>query len=302
MRANKSKSEPLKILLLGKNGQLGWELHRTLQPLGSVYALDYPEIDLVYLEPVQKIIIKLHPQIIVNATAFTAVDDAETQPELAMAINAKAPGDLATVAAELGSVFIHYSTDYVFDGKKGSPYVETDFPNPINVYGHSKLAGEQAVSRVGGAHLILRTSWVYSLRRESFVTKVMQWARQKETLRIVDDQISNPTSARMLAETTALMIVKSGLNPDAFFSKHTGIYHLAGDGYCSRYEWAKMIIATGYHKQAGVVRELLPAKSTDFPTPAARPLNSALSCEKFIQHFNLKLPNWQDTIRLMLEE
>ncbi len=302
MTAQKLSNQPLKIILLGKNGQLGWELHRTLQPLGSVDALDYPEIDLVHPKSILKIIREVHPHLIINATAYTAVDDAEKHPELALAINAEAPGYLATAAAEMGSVFIHYSTDYVFDGEKGVPYVETDVPNPINTYGRSKLAGEQAVSQAGGAFIILRTSWVYSLRRANFVTKVLQWARQNEILRIVDDQISNPTSARMLAEATALMVAKAGQNPSEFFSKHTGIYHLAGDGYCSRYEWAKMIIAKGYQNQSGAFRELLPAKSTDFPTPAARPQNSALSCEKFAQHFNLKLPNWQDTIRLMLEE
>lgn len=296
----KENISPLKILLLGKNGQLGWELHRTLQPLGIVRALDYPEIDLVHPESIRQVILDTCPKIIINATAYTAVDQAEKQPDLAMSINAQAPGIMAEAAAEIGSAFIHYSTDYVFDGKKGTPYVETDPPNPINTYGRSKLAGEQAVSRVGGAHLILRTSWVYSLRRDSFVTKVLQWAIQRESLHIVDDQISNPTSARMLAEITALLLAKAGQNPYGFISEHTGLYHLAGDGFCSRYEWAKLIISSGYKEADMALKEILPAKSVDFPTPATRPLFSALSCEKFAQTFHLRLPLWQDAVELII--
>ncbi len=291
-----------RIFLLGKKGQLGWELQRTLQPLGPVYAFDTPEIDLAHPDSTIHLIHKIQPQIIINATAYTAVDQAESQPELAMAVNAEAPGVLAAAAAKLGSVFIHYSTDYVFDGNKGAPYFETDIPNPLNVYGRSKLLGEQAVSQVGGAFLVLRTSWVYSLRRDSFVTKVLQWAKQNETLRIVDDQISNPTWARMLAEISALMLARAGLNPYEFISNHAGLYHLAGDGFCSRFEWAKMIIAAGQQKQVGILKEILPAKSTDFPSPAARPQNSSLNCQKFFDHFQLKLPNWQDTLHMILSE
>ncbi len=300
MTTKELKKPPMKILLLGKNGQLGWELHRTLQPLGAVHSLDYPEIDLAQPESVRAVILDIRPQIIVNATAYTAVDEAETHRDLAMAINAHAPGIMAQAAAELGSIFIHYSTDYVFDGKKGSPYVETDSPNPLNVYGYSKLAGEQAISQVGGAYLILRTSWVYSLRRDSFVTKVLQWAREKETLRIVDDQISCPTSARMLAETTALLLARGGQNPMEYISERAGIYHLAGGGACSRYEWAKAILKYDPNPQEQIVQQVLPARTKDFPAPAKRPLYSALDCEKFEKTFPIKIPAWEETLTLAL--
>ena len=205
----------MKIALLGKNGQLGWELQRTLAPLGEVIALDCPEIDLVQTEQACQTIRGLQPEVIVNATAYTAVDRAESEANLAMTINGFAPGKLAQTAVELGAALIHFSTDYVFDGQKGSPYLESDPPNPLSVYGNSKLAGEQAVIDVDGVYLILRTSWVYSLRRDSFVTKVLGWARQNRTLRVVTDQVSNPTWARMLAETTALLLARSG--PDAYY-------------------------------------------------------------------------------------
>ena len=198
----------MRILLIGKRGQLGWELHRCLLPLGEVQALDYPEIDLAKPDSLRKLVRTSAPDVIVNATAYTAVDKAESERELAFAINAVAPQVMAEEAQKIGAVLIHYSTDYVFDGKKGAAYTEEDDPHPLNVYGASKLAGEQAIRSVGGVYFILRTAWVYSTRRDSFVSKVLQWSRQSETLRIVDDQISNPTWARMLAEITALILAR----------------------------------------------------------------------------------------------
>jgi dTDP-4-dehydrorhamnose reductase len=200
----------MRILLLGKNGQLGWELHRTLQPLGKVFAVDYPEIDLTSPDSICKTVREYQPELIINAAAYTDVDRAESETEIAVAVNGRAPGLLAEQAQTICAGLIHFSTDYVFDGKKGSPYIETDTPNPINVYGRSKLEGEQSVSQVNGSYLILRTSWVYSLRRESFVTKVLRWSREKQTLRIVSDQIGSPTWARMLGEITAQMLAKAG--------------------------------------------------------------------------------------------
>src|SRR5512143_3436326 len=173
----------MKILLLGKNGQLGWELARCLAPLGEVVALDYPEIDLGKPETIRGVVRQTAPECIVNATAYTAVDRAESQSDLAYAINAAAPGILAEEACRRGAPLIHFSTDYVFDGAKGRPYVEGDTPNPLNVYGKSKLAGERAVQAAGGVYLIFRTAWVYSLRGDSFIQKVLQWARQNESLR-----------------------------------------------------------------------------------------------------------------------
>jgi dTDP-4-dehydrorhamnose reductase len=286
----------LKLLLLGNTGQLGWELQLSLQPLGVVIALDFPEINMADSTSIRKVVQEHRPEGIVNATAYTAVDKAESEPELAEAINGIGPGVLAEEARKLNAFLIHYSTDYVFDGKKGKPYVETDAPNPLNIYGKSKQAGEQAIQSVDCTFLILRTAWVYSLCRDSFVTKVLQWARQNETLRIVDDQISNPTWARMLAEITALLLAR-GLG---YLRERTGLYHLAGAGFTSRYEWAQEIIKLDHGKHEQRVKQLLPAPTSDFPTPAQRPLFSALECQKFEQSFDLRLPAWGAALELAL--
>jgi len=198
----------MRILPLGENGQVGWELLRTLAPLGEVVAMGRAEADLSRPEQLRSVVRNVHPRVIVNAAAYTDVDRAESEPELAMAVNGNAPGILAEEAERNGAGLVHYSTDYVFDGEKREPYVETDLPNPINVYGRTKLAGEEAISRVGGAHLILRTSWVYSLCGGGFVTRVLRWAREKEVLRIVDDQVGSPAWARMLAEVTGLVLAR----------------------------------------------------------------------------------------------
>jgi dTDP-4-dehydrorhamnose reductase len=291
----------LKVLLLGNTGQLGWELERCLACLGQVTALDYPAINLAEPQTILGNLHRISPQVIINATAYTAVDRAETEPDLAQAINAQAPGFLAEAARQLGAAFIHYSTDYVFDGQKGSPYTEHDIPNPLGVYGLSKLRGEQAVLQQGGAGLVLRTSWVYSLRRDSFVTKVLSWARQQPTLRLVCDQISGPTWARQLAEITALLLAKAGSDPAAWLAERAGLYHLAGSGHCSRLEWGQAILSLDTRPQEQLTQEILPALTADFPTPAQRPLFSALDCSRFTQTFGLRLPAWQDALRLAME-
>ena len=290
----------MKILLLGKNGQLGWELQRCLAPLGEVRALDYPEIDLANRDSLRDSIRASKPEVIINATAYTAVDRAESESELAYAINVAGPAAIAEEAKSLGAALIHFSTDYVFDGTKGKPYVETDTPNPLNVYGKSKLAGEEAIQSVNGAYLILRTAWVYSTRRESFISKVLQWARQNETLKIVDDQISNPTWARMLAQATALLFARADDRFYPWLAEHRGVYHLAGDGFTSRLGWARKILMLDSHQEEQVCKEILPALTSDFPTPAQRPLFSALDCLLFEQTFDLQLPNWQDTLHLAI--
>lgn len=287
----------MRILLLGKNGQLGGELHRCLLPLGDVQALDYPEIDLAKPESLRALLRASQSQVIVNATAYTAVDRAESEKELAFAINAASPAVMAEEARALGAVLIHYSTDYVFDGKKGQPYLETDSPNPLNVYGASKLAGEQAILAAGGANLIFRTAWVYSLQRDSFVTKVLQWARKNETLKVVDDQVSNPTWARMLAQVTALLLARGA----GYLSERAGLYHLAGGGYTSRYEWAEQILKLDPRASEQVTRSLERAATADFPTPAERPLFSALDCAQFERTFQLKLPKWQQALEMTLQ-
>lgn len=290
------------ILLLGKFGQLGWELHRCLAPFGDLTAVDYPEIDLTDIESVDKLVLDIRPDVIVNATAYTAVDRAEDEPELAMAINSQAPRRLAELAHDMGLALIHYSTDYVFDGTKGIPYVETDFPNPLGMYGKSKYAGEMAIEEVGGAYLILRTSWVYSLRRDSFVTKVLGWAREHMSLRIVDDQISNPTWCRMLAEATAMLLTNAGSKPAGWIKERYGLYHLAGSGYASRMEWARKILEFDPRSDEQIVEEIHPAQTSDFPSPTERPIFSALNCDRFLKTFGFQIPHWEDALKLAMED
>ena len=292
----------MRILLLGKFGQLGWELHRTLAPLGEIVALDYPEIDLTQGDNIRQLVRDTHPKVIVNATAYTAVDRAESEPEIAQAVNTQAPGVLAEQAVTLGAALIHYSTDYVFDGTKGSDYIETDIPNPLGVYGQSKLNGERVIEQVGGAYLILRTSWVYSLRRPSFVAKVLDWSRQQTTLRVVSDQVSNPTWARMLAEITALLLSKGAPDIVGFLEERRGIYHLAGSGHASRFEWAQSILKHDPQPDEQILKEILPAKSCEFPTPARRPYFSALNCDRFSDTFGLRLPDWEDALCMAMSD
>ncbi len=290
----------MKILLLGSTGQVGWELHRSLLTLGEITALDYPDFDMADPHSIREVVRTTKPGLIINATAYTDVDKAETETELAYAINAAGPGILAEETKRLGAALIHYSTDYVFDGTKGTPYTEADKPHPLNVYGASKLAGEKAVQAVGGTYLIFRTAWVYSLRRPCFVTKVLKWAREQETLRIVDDQVSTPTWARTLAGATALVIAQGRRDVLGYLQDKTGLYHLTDGGRCSRFEWAKAIIDTDLNKNDQVVKEILPAKSTDFPTTANRPRVSSLVCQKFISSFNLVTPGWESTLAVSL--
>jgi dTDP-4-dehydrorhamnose reductase len=292
----------MRILLLGNTGQLGWELERSLATLGEVHAMDYPIINLAALDSYLPLVESIQPQVIINATAYTAVDRAESETELAYAINTTAPGLLAQEARRLGAAFIHYSTDYVFDGTKGSPYTESDRTNPLGVYGLSKLEGEQAVQQAGGAFLILRTAWVYSLRRDSFVMKVLAWARQQKKLRLVNDQISGPTWARMLAEVTAQVVAKAGNDPYTWLTERSGLYHLAGSGYCSRFEWGQAILQLDPQPQEQIVEEVLPASTTDFPTPARRPLFSALDCVRFREVFGLQLPDWKEALGLAMSD
>ncbi|MBW2020904.1 MAG: dTDP-4-dehydrorhamnose reductase [Deltaproteobacteria bacterium] len=291
----------MRILLLGKNGQLGWELCRTLATLGDVVALGFSQIDLTQDGAVRQVMRQMQPQIIVNAAAYTAVDQAENEPDKALAVNGDAPGIMAEEAKALSAAFVHYSTDYVFDGKKGEPYCETDMPNPLNVYGQTKLAGEQVIDQVGGAYLILRTSWVYSLRRDSFVTQVLRWARQQPTLRIVTDQVSNPTWCRMLAEATAQVLAMGGEDVVPWLAEYRGMYHLAGDGYTSRLEWAREILKYDPRQEEQVVQHVQPALTAEFPSPAQRPRFSSLNCDRFFETFGIRLPDWKYALHMAME-
>jgi dTDP-4-dehydrorhamnose reductase len=290
-----------KILQIGTNGQVGWELLRACAPLGEVVALDYPDVDLSDYAGLRKLVAEVKPNIILNAAAYTNVDKAESEPEKARAINAIGPTVLAEEAKKINAVLVHYSTDYVFDGTKGSPYVETDATNPLNVYGQTKLEGEQAIAASGCANLVLRTSWVYSMRQGGFVTKVLQWARTQEVMRVVDDQISSPTSARMLAEVTALILAQGREDVFGYLKEKGGLYHCAGGGFCSRYEWAKAILDLDPKKEEQVVKLLETVKNAEFPTPAQRPLVSVMNCARLIQVFGVKLPEWQTALELAEE-
>jgi len=286
----------LRILLIGKNGQLGWELQRTLATLGEVISFDYPEIDLREIVSLRNLISSTGPQMIINAAAYTNVDRAEIEPELARVVNAIAPGVIAQEAKRMNAALIHYSTDYVFDGNKGAAYFEKDKPNPLNVYGKTKLEGEQLVQGVGGAYLIFRTSWVYSIRQGGFVSKVLQWARQEEIMRIVDDQIANPTWARMLAEATSQVIAQGRLEPIEYVKENAGLYHLAGGGAASRYDWAKAIVEIDPNKHEQIVKQILPAKSSEFPTLAKRPADNRLNMELVHNVFNICISDWKDQL------
>lgn len=291
----------MKILLFGKTGQVGWEAQRALSPLGEVHAYGPDELDLTKLGELEKTIRTVKPQVIVNASAYTAVDKAESEPEIARAVNAAAPGVMAEEARKLNAPFIHISTDYVFDGEKSLPYTEEDATNPLNVYGQGKLEGEQAIVQVGGAHVILRTSWVYSLRGDSFVTKVLSWSRKQETLKVVSDQVGSPTWARMLAETISLLLASGMPDPRNYFLDRRGIYHLGGAGSVSRLDFAKAILRLDLNRSNQVTKRLEPALTVDFPTPARRPLKTPLNCSRFEEVFGLRLPGWEEALRMALE-
>jgi dTDP-4-dehydrorhamnose reductase len=292
----------MNIVLFGKNGQLGWEFQRSLQLLGNVVALDREDLDLCDLEAVQEILRRVEPSLIINASAYTDVDGAEKSPDLARRINAQAPGVMAEMSRQLGALLIHYSTDYVFDGKANTPYTEMDPTHPLNVYGQSKLEGEENIKQAADAYLILRTSWVYSLRGNSFVNKVLGWSRKNSILRIVDDQISGPTWARMLAELTVLLLAQDQANGYERLRERSGIYHLAGSGYTSRYEWAKQILANDPRRSEQIIQVIEPGRSAEFPSPATRPLFSALDCSRFEETFGLRLPAWDKALGLAMAE
>jgi len=284
------------ILLIGKNGQVGWELQRTLAPLGEVVALDRQQLDLSNPAQIQERVREIKPGLIVNAAAYTTVDRAEAEPELAMAVNGTAPGILAEEAKRIGAAIIHYSTDYVFDGTKTIPYTEEDAPNPLNVYGHTKLAGEQAVQAAGVPHLILRTSWIYGLRGKNFLRTVLKLLESdREELRVVDDQVGAPTWCRMVAEATAQIIAKDG----DLFRETGGTYHLSAGGQTSWYGFAGEIMRYALHFIPYTTR-LRSIPTSEYPTPACRPAYSVLSNAKLKVAFGVVLPGWEEGLKLAL--
>jgi len=293
----------MKILLTGKKGQVGYELERSLQGLGEIVAVDREEMDLVDLECVREVIRDVRPALIINPAAYTEVDKAESEPELAMRINGEAPRVMAEEARKLGAAFIHYSTDYVFDGSKIGCYTEDDSPNPINVYGRSKLAGEQAIQASGVPYLIFRTSWVYGMRGKNFLLTVKRLARERNELRIVDDQCGAPTWCRTIADTTAHILAgmmggkaQAGIDLDLWRQK-SGLYHLTAQGQTTWFDFAHAIVAHWSTERKPVVT---PIATRDYPLPARRPANSLLSCEKLIAAF-CQLPAWDNALSLCLE-
>lgn len=290
-----------KILLTGMSGQVGWELQRTLAPLGQVVALDSRELDLSKPDAIREIVRTVKPSIIVNSAAYTAVDRAESEPELAQAVNGVAPGVFAEEAKKLNALFVHYSTDYVFDGMKAGAYVESDAPNPLGIYGKSKLAGEEAIRAAGCRHLIFRTSWVYSTRGKNFMLTMLRLAKERPALRIVNDQVGAPTWSRSLAEATALVLAQLiGPQSSADAIEHAcGTYHLTSSGSTSWFGFTEEILRLA---AINPMPELTPIATSEYPTPAARPANSMLSNEKFSSTFGLSIGDWRDNLKLCLQE
>jgi dTDP-4-dehydrorhamnose reductase len=277
------------ILITGAGGQVGWELRRSLAPLGEVVALDRSQLDLAQPDTLRERVRQLAPQAIVNAAAYTAVDRAESEPDLARAINAIAPGVLAEEALRLGTVLVHYSTDYVFDGTKTSPYVEDDPTSPLSVYGRTKLEGEHAIGASGCRHLTLRTSWVYGARGRNFLLTMLRLARERRQLRIVDDQIGAPTWCRDIAEATANLLAADLAAPGA-----DGLYHLTAGGATSWFGFAQAIFASPEMARLGITPpELEPIPTSAYPTPARRPCNSRLDCGRLARETGVRLPPWE---------
>jgi dTDP-4-dehydrorhamnose reductase len=292
-------SARMKILLIGKNGQVGWELRRTLAPLAEVVAVDYPEINFTDVPALRQFVAATRPSVVVNAAAYTAVDKAETETELCRQVNAVAPGVLAEAARKLGALMVHYSTDYIFDGTKTSPYVETDAPNPLGTYGRTKLEGDQVVKASGVDHLIFRLCWVYGARGQNFMLTMQRLAREREKLRVVGDQFGCPTWSRMIAETTALALkqVLAGLDRSAC----NGEYHLAAFGQTSWHGFASRIIELmpEAERKCRMVEQIATA---EYPTPAKRPTYSVLDCGKLQKTFGLRLPDWEASLRQVLDK
>ncbi len=288
------------ILVTGVNGQVGFELLRSLQGLGRVVACDRSMLDLSDLDRVRSVVRELKPSIIVNPAAYTAVDKAETDVDAARRLNAEVPRAFAEEAARLGAALVHYSTDYVFDGTQEGAYVETDATNPQNVYGLTKLEGEQAIAATGCAHLILRTSWVYGRRGKNFLLTMLKLGSERPELRVVADQVGAPTWSKTIATATAHIVAQALAADDAdWWAQRSGVYHFTSAGATSWHGFAEAIFAQAMGEHAPKV---LPIPASDYPVPAKRPSNSRLSHDKLTEAFGLRLPDWADALKLCLSE
>ncbi|MEO5932311.1 MAG: dTDP-4-dehydrorhamnose reductase [Duganella sp.] len=285
----------MKILLTGATGQVGYELARSLQGVGEVVAVDRAVMDLSDLGQVRDVIRQVKPGLIVNPAAYTAVDKAEGEPALAHRVNAEAPGLMAREAKLLGAAMVHYSTDYVFDGADPAARVEDDPTGPLNVYGASKLAGEQAIAEAGIPHLIFRTSWVYGMRGKNFLLTMLRLARERDELRVVADQHGAPTWSRTIADTSALVLAQARAGGDDWWTRNSGVYHLSAQGRTTWFEFTQAIV-----EAAGLECRVLPIASADYPTPARRPQYSVMSSERLMTRF-CHLPEWKEALRLCMD-
>lgn len=294
----------MKILLLGKDGQVGWQLQRSLAPHGDVVACGRDRCNLSDLAQLRSVVREIRPAIIVNAAAYTAVDRAESEVDLAWRINAEAPGVLAAEAAALDALLVHYSTDYVFDGSKVSPYLETDPTAPLGAYGRSKLAGEEAIRAVAGKSLIFRTSWVFGARGHNFIKTILRLAREKESLNVVADQVGSPTPAALIATVTGVVLAMlshgRGLN-----NGENRLYHLAASRPLSWCDFARTVVDLAGRSPGFDLRlkpeAINPIATREYPTPARRPANSRLDCTRLENDFGLQMPDWQPYLERMLQ-
>ena len=291
----------MKILLLGKNGQVGWELQRSLAPLGEVLALDRNSTshcgDLQNLEGLAETVRVYRPQVVVNAAAYTAVDQAESDPSTAHGVNALAPEVLSRACAAMDALLVHYSTDYVFDGSGQTPWLETDATGPLNVYGRSKLAGEQGIAKQGARHVIFRTSWVYGTEGGNFAKTMLRLAQERDKMAVINDQFGAPTGAALLADITALCLQQA--------QALSGTYHLAAAGETTWHAYAEYVLQTAKRLKPEIehkVKEVAAVPTSEFPTPAQRPLNSRLNCSKLQNALQCQLPDWQKGIDSMLSK
>jgi dTDP-4-dehydrorhamnose reductase len=301
----------LKIVIVGRNGQLAWEANQRFQGVGEVVCIGRPELDLTNIGGVRAEIRRIRPSVLVNTAAYTAVDQAESEPDVAMKINSEAPAVMAEEMKRLGGQFITYSTDYVFDGKKASPYNESDPTAPLNVYGASKLSGERAVEGIGGSYLIFRTSWVYGARGKNFLKTILKLAAERPELRIVDDQVGAPTCSRDLADATRKIIEQLAAQSSSArisigeaLGDRRGIYHMTAAGSVSWCGFATAILEEmgkrGLSK-AGLAK-IVPIPASEYPTPAARPQNSRLCNDKLKNTFGVKLPPWRESLTAVMDE
>jgi dTDP-4-dehydrorhamnose reductase len=305
---------PLRLLITGCNGQVGWQLQRTLAPMGELLAIDVEQVDLTRLDALGGVFREFRPDVVVNAAAYTAVDKAESEPELARALNVAAPRKLAEECARAGALMVHYSTDYVYDGQKTEPYVETDPIGPLSVYGQSKLEGDQGILASGCAHIILRTTWVYDIRGKNFLRTILRLAREKEELRIVGDQFGAPTWARMLAECTAIIVARCLEHKSAAARwPESGLFHLTAGDRTSWAGFAQAILddfeelrdpaaAAGEFAGELKARRVVALTTAEYPLPARRPQNSVLSNARIVERFGIVMPHWRHQLRLALQD